>query len=652
MHDAPTCLKDDGIVPLPIRVAVNHRYPILAAALLLGVVLPSARASEKAAALGLIDQAANSARVDPDVSKRQAEAALDLLRRDPNPDLEIRARLLLCDYYSERDRAAAEQQIAAATALLPQATRQGLRAGVLNCQGETLQTIGENNQASDLYEQAAAIATTTHDDQMLAEVLFSSGYLRGLRGEYALGLSELRRAQALFEHQQMPQHALAALGSIAIIYNRMGDYAEAAHLYERALEAQHKAGLKREEAVTLHNLGRAHENLQEWDAAHDDFAASLELSRQLDYIRGQAYALRGLATVANSQANPDAAMKLLDRAAEAQQHTPDTRLLAQIELARGIALHQLKRLKESVAVLEQALVVFRQADSLGELGPTYDALAAADADLGDWRSAFEYRTLAQSASTRLLGDQLDQRFATLKVEFDTAAKEQENELLTRENEANQKALSQQLRAGNLRTAVVVLTVLLVAMLVWLAVHQRRSTQRLRALAMTDELTGVPNRRAVLALLAQLLRRSATPTSILIMDIDHFKSINDRHGHLIGDETLRSMTANLREAVAEPALFGRLGGEEFAVLLPATDLDQAITLAERLRERVMRIDLSRWLGDRRITVSIGVATSVPTRDSISVMLRRADAALYAAKDAGRNCVRTHASAEEQITPRVA
>jgi diguanylate cyclase (GGDEF)-like protein len=638
---------------LPIhRVAVNHLMPMLAAALLLGVVLPSARASEKASAQGLIDQAANSARVDPEVSKRQAESALELLRRDPNPDLEIRARLLLCDYYSERDRAAAEVQIAAATALLPQATRQGLRAGVLNCQGETLQTIGENSQAGDLYARAAAIATRTHDDQMLAEVLFSSGYLRGLHGEYAAGLSELRRAQALFEQQQMPQQALAALGSIAIIYNRMGDYAEAAHLYERALEAQHRAGLKREEAVTLHNLGRAHENLQEWDAAHDEFAASLELSRQLDYIRGQAYALRGLATVANSQGNPNAAMKLLDRAAEAQQRTPDTRLLAQIELARGIALHQLKRLKESAAMLEQALVLFRQADSLGELAPTYDALAAVDAELGDWRSAFDYRTLAQTTVTRLLRDQLDQRFATLKVEFDTAAKEQENELLTRENEANEKALSQQLRAGNLRTAVVVLTVLLVAMLVWLAVYQRRSTLRLRALAMTDELTAVPNRRAVLALLAQLLRRSASPTSILIMDIDHFKSINDRHGHLIGDETLRSMTANLREAVAEPALFGRLGGEEFAVVLPATDLEQAITIAERLRERVMRIDLSRWVGDRRITVSIGVATSVPTRDSISVMLRRADAALYAAKDAGRNCVRTYASAEDQITPRVA
>lgn len=634
------------------RVAVASLIATIAALLMLGGLAPSAQAAERTSASGLIEQAAVSARVDPELSKHQAESALELLRRDPNADLEIRAHLLLCDYYSERDQAAAGQQIAAATALLPQATRPGLRAGVLDCQGETLQTLGENGQARLLYDQAAAIAVQTGDSQMLAEVLFSSGYLRGLRGEYATGLNELRRAQSLFEQLQMPQHALAALDSIAITYNRMGDYTEAAHLFERALEAQHKAGLKRDEMVTLNNLGRAQENLQQWDAARTAFAGSLELSKQLDYIRGQAYALRGLAAIANAQGNPSSAMTLLDRASELQRRTPDARLLAQIELARGIALHQLNRLKESAAILGQALTVFRQADSLGELTPTYDELAAVDADLGNWRDAFEYRTLAQSTATRLLRDQLDQRFETLKVEFDTAAKEQENELLTRENEANQKALAQQVRAGNLRAAVVVLAALLLAVLVWLAVHQRRSTLRLRALAMTDELTSVPNRRAVLALLAQLLRRSHTPTSILIMDIDHFKSINDRHGHLIGDETLRAITANLREAVAEPGLFGRLGGEEFAAVLPATDLEQAITIAERLRERVMRIDLSRWLGDRRITVSIGVATSVPTRDSISVMLRRADAALYAAKDAGRNCVRTHAAAEEQSTPRVA
>jgi diguanylate cyclase (GGDEF)-like protein len=216
----------------------------------------------------------------------------------------------------------------------------------------------------------------------------------------------------------------------------------------------------------------------------------------------------------------------------------------------------------------------------------------------------------------------------------------------RENAADQAALAQRLKASNLQTAVIVLGVLLVGVLTTLAVHQRRSSLRLRLLAMTDELTSVPNRRAVIALLSQMLRRSVQPISILIIDIDHFKSINDRHGHLIGDEALKQLAADLRGAIADPAFFGRLGGEEFAAVLPGATLEEARTTAESLRERVLRLDLSRWLGDRRITVSIGIATSLPGRDSISTMLRRADSALYAAKDAGRNCVRSRSIEDEE------
>ena len=132
------------------------------------------------------------------------------------------------------------------------------------------------------------------------------------------------------------------------------------------------------------------------------------------------------------------------------------RLLAQIDLARGMALHRLKRLKPCLNSLSQALAVFRQTGSQSELATTYNELAAVDAELGNWRDAFDYRTLAQSLTTQLLRNQLDQRFATLKVEFDTASKEQQNALLMRENAANQAALAQRLKASNLQTAVIVL----------------------------------------------------------------------------------------------------------------------------------------------------------------------------------------------------
>lgn len=653
--------QEDGTVPLPILRRLTQPWTRRLLAGLFAGVLPlagaalGAAASRESSPQALVERASVEVRIDPEASRREAESALAALSAQPDPDLEIRARLLLCDYYAERDRSAAEEQIAAITSLLPQAQRPGLRAGMLNCQGQSLETIGANLEARDLYDQAVSAAGGAGDEQMLAEALFSRGYLRGLSGEYAAALNDLRRAQALFEQQRMPQHALAALDSIAIVYNRMGDYAEAAQMLERAIEAQHGAGLKREEAVTWHNLGRADENLRRWNSARSAYASALELSTQLGYARGQAYALRGLASVADAEGDPNAALELLDRAERFQQRTPDARLLAQIDLVRGRALHQLKQLRQSAALLEQALALFRQADSPGELSSTYDELAAVRAELGDWRDAFDARTLAQSTATRLLRNQLDQRFALLKVEFDTDLKEKRNALLTRENAANELALAQQRKASRLQTAVIVLTVLLLAMLAVLAVHQRRNSLRLRTLAMTDELTGVSNRRAVLTGLAQLLRRGGSPISILIIDIDHFKTINDRYGHLVGDETLKIMTANLRDTLPPPAFLGRLGGEEFAAVLPATDLQRARATAESLRERVMLMDLSRWLGDRHLTVSIGIATSIPARDTIGSMLRRADAALYAAKDAGRNCVRCEAATSEaapELAPRVA
>ena len=135
------------------------------------------------------------------------------------------------------------------------------------------------------------------------------------------------------------------------------------------------------------------------------------------------------------------------------------------------------------------------------------------------------------------------------MEFDTAAKEKENALLLRENDANEMALMQGRRARQLQAIAIALTVVLAGMLATLALHQRRTTLRMRTLAMTDELTGVPNRRDVLRRLEELLQRPDEPEcAVLIIDIDHFKSINDHHGHPMGDEVLKFIARELRTAV--------------------------------------------------------------------------------------------------------
>ncbi len=598
-------------------------------------------------------------RSDPDASSRDAYAALDLLGRRPDVDLDIRARLLLCDHLSERDRPAAEQQVARARELLPQATRHGLSAGVLTCEGTIRETAGDNAQARTLYEQAVQVATETSDAEMLAGALFSRGYLRGLQGQFAAGLADLKRAESVFADHNLPDHALTALNGIAILYNRMGDYAQALHIYGSALKAQRGASMRREQAVTLHNIGRAHENLGKWDEAQSAFQESLKISRELSYARGEAYALRGLAAVANAKGDPQGALATLERASMLQRQTPDARLNAQIQLARGIALHELHQLSASAKALEEALGVFRQADSLNELHATYAELASVLAESGNWPDGYAHLAKSQETAERLFRNQIDQRFTTLKVEFDTASKEKENALLMRENEANQKALEQERRARRLQAAVIVLTVVLAALLATLAIHQWRTTRRMRTLAMTDELTGVPNRRAVLTRLAPLVEVPDRRThAMLIIDIDHFKSINDQHGHAEGDEALKLVAASLRAQVQEPAFIGRLGGEEFVVMLPGSDAQEGRQVAERFRESVMTIDTRRWLADRRLTVSIGLTVSKHAGDTPSQMLQRADAALYEAKRAGRNCVREqlpaqvrHDPAESGQTPRM-
>ncbi|MBZ9749556.1 diguanylate cyclase [Deinococcus sp. HMF7604] len=162
------------------------------------------------------------------------------------------------------------------------------------------------------------------------------------------------------------------------------------------------------------------------------------------------------------------------------------------------------------------------------------------------------------------------------------------------------------------------------------------------LATTDDLTGLMNRRAWAGRLDEALRlgaRHAHPTSILLIDVDHFKRVNDTYGHLAGDALLRLLGAALREQVRATDLAGRYGGEELAVLLPHTGPEGARILAERLREHIAALRLP-WDGQEvRVTASIGVATDPGGPGSLSAprLLSQTDEALYAAKGAGRNRV---------------
>ncbi len=179
-----------------------------------------------------------------------------------------------------------------------------------------------------------------------------------------------------------------------------------------------------------------------------------------------------------------------------------------------------------------------------------------------------------------------------------------------------------------------------------------SNRKLGELAIRDGLTGAFRRGHIEAELRRQVKaweRQPEDFSILLLDIDFFKRVNDFHGHAVGDEVLRRLARRAQETLRGSDIFGRWGGEEFIVLLPATPLSQALEAGERLREAIAGLEFT-GEGGRRfgITVSVGVAQLVPG-ETAETLTQRADKALYAAKTAGRNRVLAYEPGQTQFSP---
>jgi len=183
--------------------------------------------------------------------------------------------------------------------------------------------------------------------------------------------------------------------------------------------------------------------------------------------------------------------------------------------------------------------------------------------------------------------------------------------------------------------------LLGAVVIFQDVTERHALEsHLRFLATTDALTGVANRRSLLRRSEHEFRRArryGRPMGLLMLDLDHFKKVNDTWGHFAGDEALKGLCNVCLASLRSSDMLGRLGGEEFAVLLPEASIQDACGTAERIRHMVEELVVD-WHGSGiKMTVSIGVATIEPSDPDIYSLMRRADLALYTAKDVGRNRV---------------
>lgn len=220
----------------------------------------------------------------------------------------------------------------------------------------------------------------------------------------------------------------------------------------------------------------------------------------------------------------------------------------------------------------------------------------------------------------------------------------ERALLATRAAAHESATRRSDRYYSVLTGMGVVLLLLVSLTALSASRAHRrgvaASRELKRLATTDALTGIANRRHFTAMLdteVERAQRSGQPLSLALIDIDHFKAINDTHGHPGGDEVLRAIGALLAETTRIADVPARIGGEEFAVLMPETNTEQARLACERIREAIAARPVSLPTGERvEVTLSAGVALLVADEEADKLMTR-ADAALYDAKQGGRNRV---------------
>lgn len=494
-----------------------------------------------------------------------------------------------------------------------------------------------------------------------AEVMQTFGRLAMAHSNFSRALECFQQSLTLYEQANMPRGVALERGYIGVVFLNMGDYSRAAELLREALqlaEALHDDLLV---AETLNDLSFTYVQAGEPDLALSSLSRCLKIFRVLgDEQRlswaldslGQAYLLKGLkeealacimgaVEMANRQGNWRDVTRFKQSAGEAYRAMGDSyraqvMFKDELDLARQYgqlgeecsALFSIAELYLADGHSLDALPLLERADEIAagtqirpHLRQCCLLFSRAYKQLGDYACALEYHERFYLIDKEIFNAEADQRLCNLQVLYQLDAAHKETELF-------------QLRAQTLQQEVE---------------ERKRSQIVLEQMARTDSLTGLLNRRAFFELAEKALavaveRHSAL--SIILIDVDHFKDVNDRYGHMVGDQALAVISMRLRSHLRAGDSIARYGGEEFIILLAGIDQEAAMITAERLRVAVADEPVNARNSLVPVTLSLGVASMEPNcrPQSLDHLISCADEALYDAKRSGRNTVCAHVCSE--------
>jgi len=482
------------------------------------------------------------------------------------------------------------------------------------------------------------------DRQLLVETLTARGNLLLSLDDLAPALTDLQRAYSLATEQH-PRVARGDIASvIANLYSEQADLENALRYYREAVShfQQTRADIKL--SIVVYGIGMLYRDQKNWPEARRHFGWSLELSRQRDDKQGVAYAEQQLAGVAIVTGQLTEARHLLDASQPLFEQAEDHAMAITSVLTRADLATAEKRYVDAMHLLQNAETQAKHQDFYWLEPRIWQRRAELHALQQRYEKAYEaYRTFHREHEA-VFRRESDRQLQELRVRFDSERQEQQNTLLRQQNNLQEATLQQQRQQLWLYVAVAMLSLLSTIFLLYVLYKGRQLRQKLDDLAHTDELTGLPNRRHLMQeaqVEVERARRYQLPLCLAVMDLDHFKQINDQFGHGNGDEVLRQFAHICRQSLRQTDLIGRIGGEEFCLLLPHTESMLAEQTLERLRQDFKQAEWPQFAGKHQPTVSIGLTALCVADVGLAELMRRADEALYRAKQAGRDRVMVNA-----------
>jgi diguanylate cyclase (GGDEF)-like protein len=468
----------------------------------------------------------------------------------------------------------------------------------------------------------------------------TAGTLQNRQARADLAIQTLTDAYRRSLALQIPRVRTAAAAALSPVMRILGDFKQALTLNQEVIDFNSDRHARLSLSVARYMQGEIYLQMRDFQAAINELQEARSLSVELADQQGVAFADLASCEARTETGSLQQARGDCQRALEtfAAAHSTDVEkesqgLLARIDLLEGNPERSLQRLN---SVLEHSGSEMQPR----QIPQQYEQRARANAMLRNYREAYadlgEYlrRYISQIDAQRTL------QLAALRTRFETDIANQRNAslqgqlILARDRE--------QRRTTQLRwvTMISVASAIVIALLTLLLVSNIRYRRRLLRLATTDTLTGIANRGRIAELATRAItgaHENGAPLCVALLDLDRFKTINDRFGHAAGDRVLREFARLATASLRPPDLLGRWGGEEFLLILPNTTLDAAMEIVDRLRREAGRIAVGAQAPGLEVSMSAGVSVATPA-SSLDEIVAQADAALYKAKNDGRDLVR--------------